>query len=287
MIRRLIGEHIVVRTQLEETLPTITGDRSLIEQILVNLALNARDAMTRGGTRTFITSSATLDADYAMTHVGFAPGEFVRLTVTDTGIGMAPDVKSRIFDPFFTTKEAGQGTGLGLATVYRTVQQLGGYVWVYSEIHEGAAFKLYFPRVEKARMQPAKAVDRQGQPVGTETVLLVEDETTVRSFCKTVLERHGYHVTASANPDEAFKTIEAGRNQVDLILTDIAMPGMNGYDMVRRLRRSHPGFKTLYMSGYAEQFQRKGVEADPGGELIEKPFTAAQLLRSVRETLDR
>jgi PAS domain S-box-containing protein len=287
MIRRLIGEHVTIETRLEDQLPAITGDLSLVEQLLVNLSLNARDAMPNGGTLTLTTSSETLDADYAMTHAGFAPGRFVRLTVTDTGTGMTPDVKSKIFDPFFTTKEAGQGTGLGLASVYRTVQQLGGYVWVYSEIHEGAVFKLYFPRVEKAPVGPTQGADLQGQPVGSETVLLVEDEATVRAFCQTVLERHGYRVTASANPDEAFKSIEAGHGAVNLILTDIAMPGMDGYEMVRRLRDSHPGFKTLYMSGYAERFQRKGVRADPDATLIEKPFTAAQLLRCVRETLDR
>ena len=286
MIRRLIGEHITVETQLTEPLPMITADRSLVEQVVVNLAVNARDAMPGGGVLRISTAPAELDAGYAMTHAGFAPGDYVRLMVSDTGIGMSPDVRSKIFDPFFTTKEPGHGTGLGLASVYSSVQQLGGYIWVYSEVHEGAVFKLYFPHTPQARVEAPVGVDRHGQPVGSEAVLLVEDEATVRYFCKTVLERHGYYVTESANPADAVKSIES-RGAVDLILTDIAMPGMNGYEMVRRLRDSIPGFKTLYMSGYADQFARRGIDADVDADLIEKPFTAAELLRRVRNALDR
>ena len=285
MIRRLIGEKIVIKTHVVDPVPVITADRSQIEQVLVNLALNARDAMPEGGRLTFETSVVSLDESYALTHEGGAPGQYVRLTVADTGAGISPEIRAKIFDPFFTSKELGQGTGLGLATVYGTVKQLGGHIWVYSEPNEGAVFRLYFPQAGSTVAEQAPRPERHGQPVGAESVLLVEDEDTVRMFCKTVLRRHGYKVVEAASPSEAFAALQASDRRVDLIVTDVAMPGMNGDEMVHKLQGTIPAFKTLYMSGYADQFIRKGIGAET--DLLEKPFTAAQLLHRVRDALDR
>lgn len=285
MIRRLIGEHITIEGRLTDPPPVILADRSQIEQILVNLAVNARDAMPDRGRLTFETTVATIDDRYASSHDGCAPGEYVRLSVADTGMGMTPEVRAQIFDPFFSTKQLGQGTGLGLATVYGTVKQLGGHIWVYSEPDRGAVFKLYFPRVESTAPEQIPLQERHGQPLGAESVLLVEDEATVRRFCKTVLRRHGYRVIEAANPSEAFAALQTSGTTIDLIVTDVAMPGMNGREMVRRLRGTLPAFKTLYMSGYADQFSQEGIAADT--DLLEKPFTAAQLLHRVRDVLDR
>jgi PAS domain S-box-containing protein len=285
MIRRLIGEHITTDTRLVEPPPVITADRSQIDQVLVNLALNARDAMPHGGRVTFETSLATLDDGYASSHDGCASGEYVCLSVADTGVGMTAEVREQIFDPFFTTKRLGHGTGLGLATVYGTVKQLGGYIWVYSEPDHGAIFKLYFPRVDAAVTNQIPRQERHGQPVGAESVLLVEDEATVRTFCKTVLRRHGYQVVEAANPSEAFAVLQTAAKAIDLVVTDVAMPGMNGDEMVRRLRGTIPPFKTLFMSGYADQLSQQGI--DDSTDLLEKPFTASQLLHRVREALDR
>jgi CheY-like chemotaxis protein len=265
--------------------PVITADRSQIDQVLVNLALNARDAMPHGGRVTFETSLATLDDGYASSHDGCASGEYVCLSVADTGVGMTAEVREQIFDPFFTTKRLGHGTGLGLATVYGTVKQLGGHIWVYSEPDHGAIFKLYFPRVDAAVTNQIPRQERHGQPVGAESVLLVEDEATVRTFCKTVLRRHGYQVVEAANPSEAFAVLQTAAKAIDLVVTDVAMPGMNGDEMVRRLRGTIPPFKTLFMSGYADQLSQQGI--DDSTDLLEKPFTASQLLHRVREALDR
>ena len=284
MIRRLIGEHIVIETRLADPPPVITADRSQIEQVLVNLALNARDAMPQGGRLTFETRFATLNEACDSSHEGLVPGEYVMLSVTDTGIGMTAEVQAQIFDPFFTTKAPGQSTGLGLATVYGTVRQLGGHVWVYSEPERGAVFKLYFPRGESAAVEPVSSPERHGQPVGDETVLLVEDEATVRTFCRTVLRRHGYRILEAATPAEAFAALQSSGKSIALVVTDVAMPGMNGYEMVRRLRGTIPSLKTIYMSGHADQFSEG---ADAAADLLEKPFTSAQLLRRVRDALDR
>jgi PAS domain S-box-containing protein len=284
MIRRLIGEHITIETRLADPPPVITADRSQIEQILVNLAVNARDAMPHGGRLRFETTFATVDEGCVSSHEGCAPGEYVRLSVTDTGIGMTAEVQAQIFDPFFTTKELGQSTGLGLATVYGTVRQLGGHVWVYSEPDRGAVFKLYFRRGDSAAVEQIPRQERHGPPVGAESVLLVEDEATVRTFCKTVLRRHGYQILEAATPSEAFAVLQTSGRSVDLVVTDVAMPGMNGYEMVRRLRSMIPPLKAVYMSGYADQFSQ-GIDSNI--DLIEKPFTSAQLLRRVRDTLDR
>jgi len=285
MIRRLIGEHITSETRLVEPPPVIMADRSQIEQVLVNLAVNARDAMPHGGRLTFETSLATLDDSDASSHDGCAAGEYVCLSVADTGVGMTAEVRGQIFDPFFTTKQLGQGTGLGLATVYGTVKQLGGHISVYSEPNHGAIFKLYFPRVDVAAADQIPRPERRGQPVGAESVLLVEDEATVRTFCKTVLRRHGYRVVEAANPSEAYAALQTSARAIDLVVTDVAMPGMNGDEMVRRLRGTIPAFKTLFISGYADQLNQQGLDGET--DLLEKPFTAAQLLHRVRDALDR
>jgi two-component system, cell cycle sensor histidine kinase and response regulator CckA len=284
MIRRLIGERIVIDVHMMDDLPSIKADRTQIEQVIVNLALNARDAMPEGGRLTVETSVASLEAGDVLTRDGGLPGDYVRLTVTDTGAGMTPEVRAKLFEPFFTTKALGHGTGLGLATVYGTVKQLGGHIGIDSEPSAGAAFRLYFPPTGGSAAKPSPRPDRRGQPIGAESVLLVEDEDTVRTFCRKVLRRHGYQVIEAANPSAAFAALLATGRGIDLVLTDVAMPGMSGEEMVRKLQGTLPAFTTLYMSGYGDQFARRGIDCETA--LLEKPFTAAQLLQRVRDALD-
>ena len=287
MIRRLIGENIVVDTRLAPGPCTIVADRSQLEQVIVNLALNARDAMPKGGRLAIETAVVSLDQEYVGQHPVVAPGRYALLAVCDNGIGMDASTRSRIFDPFFTTKELGKGTGLGLATVYGTVKQLGGYIWVYSEPGVGTSFKLYFPESPQAAAgRPAPAAAHTTPAVGSESVLVVEDERAVRAFCCTVLRRFGYHVMEAATPAEACSALEALSLRVDLILTDVMMPGMSGSEMIQHVRATRPHVKTLYMSGYGENLIALHGHVEAGVKLLEKPFTSADLLREVRSALD-
>jgi PAS domain S-box-containing protein len=285
LLRRLIGEDVQLAVHLAPVPVLVKADPGQIEQVIINLAVNSRDAMPQGGTLAIETSAVDLDESYAAMHLPVVPGPYVMLTVTDTGVGMSKDVQARIFEPFFTTKEAGKGTGLGLATVYGIVKQSDGYIWVYSEPGQGTTFRIYLPRVAGEADAPLAAA-----PVvatgGSETILLVEDDEPLRRLARQVLERHGYTVLDAADPEQAL-AVAAHVGVVQLLLTDVVMPGMGGRELAERLLRERPGLKVLYISGYADDAIAHHGMLTPGAELLQKPYGSEMLLRKVRETLDR
>ena len=285
LLRRLIGEDIDLRTQLAPGVAPVRADASQVEQMVLNLVVNARDAMPDGGRLTVSTSVGVLDSEMARSHAPLQPGPFVRLTVTDTGSGMDQTTLEHAFEPFFTTKQAGKGTGLGLSTVYGLARQAGGCVEVTSELGNGTVFDLWLP---KAESPPATRVEtpRPDAPAGTgECVLVVEDEETVRTLTCRILERGGYRVLRSASPAEALRMLETLEEPIDLLLTDVVMPGMNGRELAQRVLAARPGIKVIYMSGYAHNaLSDRGVRT--GAVLVNKPFTAEGLRRVVRGVLD-
>ena len=285
MLSRLIGEDIDLVFVPADGLWNTKVDPSQIDQILINLAVNSRDAMPDGGKLTIETANATFDEEYCGTHQGVVPGEFVMLAMSDTGSGMGKEVQDKIFEPFFTTKEKGKGTGLGLSMVYGIVKQHGGFIFVYSEPGEGTTFKLYLPRVE-AKLDPAEVLTVQKSLTGTETVLLVEDQEMVRRLAKDILKHNGYRVLEAANGGEAYLKFEKYEDDIHLLLTDVVMPNMNGQELYERLVRMKPGLKVVYMSGYTDNaIAHRGV-LDPGMFFIPKPFKAVELLQKVREALN-
>ena len=284
MLRRLIGEDIALVTAFAEDLGQVEADRSQIEQVILNLVVNAREAMPRGGTLTLETANVFLDDAYARQHVGVKPGPYVLLAVTDTGVGMDAETLRHIFEPFFTTKET--GTGLGLSTVYGIVKQSNGHIWVYSEPGQGTTFKIYLPLVEKPARPAPQPPAVTGLPYGTETVLVVEDAEAVREFAARVLRELGYTVLTATNGAEALQVAEGYGGPIHLLLTDVVMPGMNGQALQERLAERRPGLKVLYMSGYTENaIVLRGV-LKPGTSYIQKPFTPSDLARRVRQVLD-
>lgn len=286
MLRRLIGEDIVLTAKLNSDVGKVMADPGQIEQVLVNLVVNARDAMPRGGDLTIETENVELDAEYGGKHMGVAPGQYVRLAVSDTGEGMSEEVRQRIFEPFFTTKEKGKGTGLGLSTVYGIVKQSGGNIWVYSEPGKGTTFKVYLPRVESKTHDSGKTVVEPAPLGGSETILLVEDEDVVRGLARRILEQAGYSVVAASRGDEALRYCEEHAAEVDLLLTDVVMPEMSGKELADQLKLQSPELKMLFMSGYTdESIVHHGV-LDSRVEFIQKPFTPKALVRKVREVLD-
>jgi PAS domain S-box-containing protein len=285
MLRRLLGEDIDIEVHRADELGSVLADPGQIEQVIMNLAVNARDAMPQGGKLTIETINAELDEDYAEQHVAVKPGRFVMLSVTDTGSGMDAETRAHIFEPFFTTKEKGKGTGLGLSTVYGIVKQSGGNIWVYSEPGRGTTFKVYLPRVD------APAADIKRRPVsvmatGSETVLLVEDEEAVRRLADRILRSAGYKVLTAAGGSEALLLCEKHDGVIDLLLTDVVMPHMSGRELAERLAKTSPKLKVLYMSGYTDNAIVHHGVLDPGTRFIGKPFAAAELTRKVREVLD-
>jgi CheY-like chemotaxis protein len=286
MLRRLIGEDIDLVTTLDLQLGQVKADFSQLEQVIANLVVNARDAMPEGGKLTIETANVELDETYTQQHLGVEPGPYVMLAVSDTGIGMNVATQARLFEPFFTTKERGQGTGLGLATVYGIVKQSGGDIWVYSELGRGTTFKIYLPRLD----QTASAVEPEAglpdMPAGTETVLLVEDEEAVRALARQVLEMNGYTVLAAGHGGEALLLGEQRQEQIHLLVTDVIMPHMSGQELAERLTVLHPEMKILYMSGYTDQaIARHGV-LEPGLFFLQKPFSPNALVQKAREVLD-
>jgi signal transduction histidine kinase len=282
MLRRLITANVCIRTTLDPRTFAVLADSTQLEQVLMNLVVNARDAMPEGGTLTIDTHNATLDDEQARVHPASPPGEYAVLSVADTGVGMTREVQARIFEPFYTTKERGRGTGLGLAAVYGIVQQLGGRVAVESEPGRGAIFRIYLPKTDRVP-QVAAAPLRSVASLGTEAILLVEDETGVRSFARTVLERHGYRVLEAASSEAALARLGAGLDGVDLLLADVMLSGMDGGQLAQRLRRQRPDLRVLFMSGYADPNAKLALPI--GSPMLEKPFTAHALLSRVRETL--
>jgi two-component system cell cycle sensor histidine kinase/response regulator CckA len=285
MLCRLIGEDIEVQTTLSAVPLTVMIDPGQLEQVVMNLAVNARDAMPTGGRLTLETASVTLDAEYARDHWPVTAGRFAMLAISDIGTGMDELTRSRMFEPFFTTKAAGHGTGLGLATVYGIVKQSNGYIWVYSEPGKGTSFKIYFPLLDQAPEQYAATPGPQATPSGTETILLAEDATAVRVAARQILERFGYTVLEAANGTDALRAAQNGV-AIDLLLTDVVMPEMSGRELVDRFAKLRPKTKVLFMSGYTDDaIVRHGV-LRPGTAYLQKPFSPDTLARKVREVLD-
>ncbi|MGH7521911.1 MAG: ATP-binding protein [Gemmatimonadales bacterium] len=286
LLKRLLGEDIDLRTTLAPDLGAVRADPGQLEQVIMNLAVNARDAMPEGGKLTIETANVSLDETYVAAHTVVVPGPYVMIAMSDTGVGMDDATRARVFEPFFTTKPKGKGTGLGLATVYGIVKQSGGYIWVYSEPGHGATFKIYFPRVDD-RLDPAdRPTPVEASPRGSETVLLCEDQDEVRSLTHRILVAHGYDVLVAGSGAEALELVEAWPHAIDLLLTDVVMPGMSGRDLARQLAPKYPAMKVLYLSGYPdESIVRHGV-LEPGVAFLQKPFTAEILARKLREVLD-
>ena len=285
MLRRVIGEDVEIACHLEPELGRVNVDRSQMEQVIMNLAINARDAMPQGGKLTLQTRNAFLDEQYAQGAPEVQPGRYVMLAVTDTGSGMDAYTKAHLFEPFFTTKDLGRGTGLGLATVYGVVKQSGGYIYVYSEPGHGTTFKVYLPEV-MAPESPRASSESADLAAGTETVLLVEDDDHVRAFSRLMLQTSGYTVLEAADGAEAIQLCEHDPRPIDLLLTDAIMPRISGRVLAERMIHSRPGIKVLFMSGHTEDHVlRTGVLAAEMA-FIQKPFTGSELTRKVREVLD-
>jgi len=287
MLHRLIREDIELVIVQGESLGRARTDRGQIEQVIMNLAVNARDAMPQGGRLTLETSNVDLDDSYAASHPEVAPGAYVMLAVSDNGCGISREVQARIFEPFFTTKETGKGTGLGLSTVYGIVRQSEGYVSVYSEPGQGSTFKIYLPCVkEQADLRSRPEEGAAAPPRGSETILLVEDEEAVRALVRDVLEALGYKVLLATRGDEAIAICRQHPDSIPLLLTDVVMPGMSGRELAESLRFLYPEMKLLYMSGYTDDaILRHGI-LGPGEAFIGKPFTPHAIARKVRDTLD-
>jgi PAS domain S-box-containing protein len=285
MLRRLIGEDIELRTVLEPQLGSVKADPGQIEQVLLNLAVNARDAMPHGGKLTIETGNVYLDWEYAAQHIAVKPGHYVMVAVSDTGCGMDEKTQARIFEPFFTTKEAGKGTGLGLSTVYGIVKQSGGNIWVYSEVGQGTTFKVYLPRVDEGAEEYKRSAEPEEALQGTGVILLAEDEHMVRKLAREVLEMCGYKVLEAANGGDALLTCERHKEPIDLLVTDVIMPEMGGRELSSRLGQLRPEMKVLYMSGYTDNaIVHQGV-LDEEANFIQKPFSPQTLASKVREVL--
>lgn len=286
MLQRLIGEDIDLRINLDGRIGSVKADPGQLEQVIMNLAVNSRDAMPAGGKLTIETQDVMLDSTYASQHAEVRPGPYVLLAISDTGTGMDKATQARLFEPFFTTKEKGRGTGLGLATVYGIVKQSGGQIWVYSEPDKGATFKIYLPQAEEAagiEDAPPLAPERFS---GSETVLLVEDEDGVRSLVRRILQMNGYRVLEAGTPEAALRVAEQFADPIHLLVTDVVMPGMSGRALAEILTQTHPATRVLYISGYTENAIVHHGILDSEIPFLQKPFTPEGLLRKVREVLD-
>jgi PAS domain S-box-containing protein len=285
MLRRLIGEDIELVTVLQPDLCPVEADPGQLEQIVMNLAVNARDAMPEGGSLSIETGNAEVDEVFARKHFPMVPGRYVMLVVCDSGAGMDAETQRHIFEPFFTTKPRGRGTGLGLSMVYGIVKQSGGYIWAYSEPGLGTTFKIYFPRVEGARGDAEAAVSESSSPPGRETILLAEDEDSVRRLARRILEEAGYIVLEAREATEALTISEGWHGPIDLLVTDVVMPELNGRELAERLSVLRPGIQILYISGYTDHDVLDGI-VGPGNNFLQKPFTPESLASKAREALD-
>jgi len=286
MLCRLLGENVALRTALAPDAGNVRADAGQLEQVIVNLAVNARDAMSAGGKLTIETANAELSEDDAEANQPVVAGQYVMLAVTDTGVGISPENRLRIFEPFFTTKEQGKGTGLGLSTVYGIVKQSGGYIWVYSEPGKGATFKVYLPRVDAPVEPQTPPRPIQGTPAGTETILLAEDDEQLRKLVRGLLDRVGYQVLSAASAEDALAQARRYRGQIHLLLTDVVMPGEGGHQLASRLAQARPATRTLFMSGYTDAAIVDHGILERGHHYLQKPFTPAVLARRVRDVLD-
>lgn len=286
MMQRLIGTGITINTNLEPNLESIEADPGQLSQVVVNLVINARDAMPDGGTIDIETRNMTLDAEYSSRYIDVTPGEYVMLSVSDTGIGMDDATRERIFEPFFTTKSVGSGTGLGLSTAYGIVKQSGGNIWVYSELGVGTIFKIFMPRAAVGVSTLPSEVSRYDLHLGDEKILLVEDEESVRSLAREILESCGYSVTDACDGTEAVDQLVANNGRFDLVITDIVMPGMSGRELVKYLEENFADIKILCTSGYTDDAVIHNGLIDDGLNFLQKPFTFTALSKKVRVVLD-
>ncbi len=286
MLRRLIGEDVEFRTVLGTDLWSVKADPGQIEQVVMNLVVNARDAMPGGGKLTIETSNVFLDEEYSHVHPPVQPGSFVMLAISDTGAGMDEITSSKIFEPFFTTKERGKGTGLGLSTVYGIVKQSGGFIWVYSEPGKGSTFKIYLPRTEDRREVPDKEVPPVEDLRGGKTVIVVEDEVSIRNLAVEILGQYGYEILSAGDGEEALAIVGEHKGEISLLLTDVVMPRMGGRELYERLRQLRPGIKVLYMSGYTDNAIIHHDVLDPGIAFLQKPYSPISLLRKVKDVLE-
>jgi CheY-like chemotaxis protein len=286
LLRPLMGDDVEIVILPKPSSTVIEADPGHLDQIVVNLAVNARDAMPHGGKFILETSTVNLDETFSAQHGPMKPGKYVMLAVSDTGTGMDEPTQARIFEPFFTTKELGKGTGLGLATVYGIVQQSGGHIWVYSELGRGTTFKVYFPSAEhKIGIETKPEVEAAlPRPEGT-TILLVEDDEIMRSLTRQLLVEQGYGVIEASDGKAALESLAAHSDRVDLLLTDVVMRGMSGPELVNLVSRSHPSVKVIYMSGYTGELIAEREILKSGIALLEKPFTRSALLKTVHSSL--
>ena len=285
LLPRMIGEDVELVIRPSHDLGSIRADASQMEQIIMNLVVNARDAMPLGGKLLIESSNAELDHSYSSAHPIVESGRYILLAVSDNGTGMDTKTKAHIFEPFFTTKEQGKGTGLGLATVYGVVKQSGGFIWVYSEVGKGTCFKIYLPRVDEAVDAPGATQLLVEVPRGTETVLLAEDEQDVREVAREFLESGGYTVIEARDGADALRLMKTHIGDIDLLVTDMVMPGMTGQELARRLQQDRDGLRVVYMSGYSEHAAAEAAQGDVSVRLLTKPFSRSAMLRTVRELL--
>ena len=287
MLRRLVGEGITLNVEREPDLWAVHADEAQLGNAIINLVVNARDAMPSGGTVTIHTSNQSVNAK-ALGTAMMPAGDYVRIEVTDTGTGMSKEIQSKIFDPFFTTKPVGQGTGLGLATVYGIVKQSGGFIDVDSEVGRGTSFNIYLPRrmIEAADAAPVEAAPQAARDVtGQDTILLVEDEEAVRAFAARALRMRGYNVLEAGGGEEALEIVKSADNKIDLIITDVVMPNMDGPTMVRHVKALNPELPVIFMSGYAEEAFRRNDQNSEDIHFLPKPFGLKQLAAKVKEVL--
>jgi PAS domain S-box-containing protein len=287
MLLRIIGEDIELISRLDSSLGYVRADKGQIEQVVMNLTVNARDAMPRGGRLLFETTNVEIDQGYRNRHPVVIPGSYVLMTVSDNGEGMSREIQGHIFEPFFTTKGVGKGTGLGLSTVYGIVKQSGGYIWVYSEVGQGTTIKIYLPQALEPLIEAEATLEPKNPPRGSETILLIEDELMLRSSIKEGLEINGYRVLEAGSGDEALSVSQSHGDQIHLVLTDVVMPGMNGREVAESLSGAHPEAKVLYMSGYTDDAVIRHGLLNENTAFLQKPFTPRTLALKVREILDQ